>query len=183
MRRFLDRVWSQITFRLERGKFISRRMLVAKHRLIDEISRRVSAGKPHTAVAALRRFVKFLESPETAPEEMDRNAIKTFLILLSPFAPFLARELWSRTESVEELASEPWPEPNEELIDPPEREFVVLVDGRIRDRMVQPSDLEPEKLESRALQRDAIREIVGNREVRKVVVVPRKLVSIVLAPQ
>jgi leucyl-tRNA synthetase len=67
------------------------------------------------------------------------------------------------------------------LIHPPEREYLIYVDGKVRDRMVQPSRLEPEKLESRALARDKIREIVGTHKVARVIVVPERLVSIVLA--
>jgi hypothetical protein len=182
MARFLDRVWAQMNLRRERGKFVSRRMLVAKHRLIDEVTRRLAAGKFHTAVASLMQFVRFLEDPETTPEDMDRNAMSTFILLLSPFAPFLAKELWSLMGHAEDLESAAWPIASEELIHPPEREFLIFVDGRLRDRMQQPVELEPEKLESRALQRDRVRELVGIRKIRKVVVVPRRLVSIALEP-
>jgi leucyl-tRNA synthetase len=182
LRRFLDRIWRQMVLRLEKGKFVSRRMLEEKHLLIHLVTRRVTSGKIHTAIAALMQFVRFLESPETAPEDMDAVAMRTFIILLSPFAPHLAEELWSRMGAGDDLAAEPWPVPSDELIHPPEREFLILVDGRVRDRMQQPSNLESEKLESRALQRDRIREIVGNRKVEKVVVVPQRLVNIVLGP-
>jgi leucyl-tRNA synthetase len=181
-RRFLDRVWRQMMLRLEKGKFVSRRMLEEKHRLIHLVTCRLSQGKIHTAIAALMRFVRFLESPETAPEDMDRVAMRTFTVLLSPFAPHLAEEIWSRMGEEADLASAAWPIPSDELINPPEREFLIQVDGRVRDRMQQPSNLEPEKLESRALQRDRIREIVGNRKVERVVVVPQRLVNLVLAP-
>jgi leucyl-tRNA synthetase len=182
MRRFLNRIWHQMSLRREKGKFVSRRMLVQKHFLIHDVTQRLLSSKFHTAVAALMRFVRFLEHPETTPEDMDRNAMKTFIILLSPFAPHLALELWSRMGEEQDLSAAPWPVASDELIHPPEREFLIFVDGKVRDRMQQPSNLEPEKLESRALQRDRIREIVGMKKVQKVVVVPQKLVSIVLAP-
>jgi leucyl-tRNA synthetase len=171
-----------MNLRREKGKFVSRRILVEKHFLIHHVTQRLSECKFHTAVAALMKFVRLLEDPETTPEEMDRQAMSAFLILLSPFAPFMARELWSRMAEPRCLASSPWPVASEELIHPPEREYLIFVDGKVRDRMQQPANLEPEKLESRALQRDKIREIVGPRKVEKVMVVPQKLVSIVLAP-
>lgn len=182
MHRFLERIWKQMGLRRERGKFVSRRMLVEKHRLIYEITRRLGAGKFHTAVAALMAFVKFLEDPETAPEDMDREAMSTFIVLLSPFAPRLARELWAEMGRDDRLEDSPWPVASEELIHPPDREYLIFVDGKLCDRMMQPADLEPEKLESRALQRDRVREVVANRKVVRVVTVPAKLVSIALAP-
>jgi leucyl-tRNA synthetase len=151
--------------------------------LIDKVTRRLAAAKFHTAVASIMSFVSFLEDPETAPEDMDREAMKVFLILLSPFAPHLAAELWARMGAGEALESAPWPVASEELIHPPERDFPILVDGKIRDRMQQPANLESEKLESRALQREKIREVVGSRRVDKVIVVPGKLVSVVLAAE
>jgi len=182
MRRFIDRIWRQMALRRERGKFVSRRMLVEKHRLIHEVTERVSGFKLHTAMAAIMRFLRFLEEPETAPEDMDRQAMRTFLVLLSPFAPHLAEELWHLMSAEGTLAEEPWPVASDELIHPPEREFAIFVDGKVKDRMMQPSNLESEKLESRALQRERIRELVANRRVKKVVVVPQKLVAIALEP-
>jgi leucyl-tRNA synthetase len=140
-------------------------------------------GKFHVAVAEFMRFVNFLEDPETTPEDMDRTAMRTFIVLLSTIAPTMARELWSRIGETQEIFSVPWPSASEELIHPPEREFLIYVDGKLRDRMQQPAQLESEKLESRALQRERIREILGSRKVEKIIVVPQKLVSIVLAPE
>jgi hypothetical protein len=179
---FLDRIWRQMNLRREKGKFVSRRMLVQKHFLIHHVTRHLEQGKFHVAVAEFMRFVNFLEDPETTPEDMDRTAMRTFIVLLSTIAPTMARELWSRIGEAQEISSVPWPSASEELIHPPEREFLIYVDGKLRDRMQQPATLESEKLESRALQRDIIREIVGSRKVERIIVVPQKLVSIVLAP-
>ena len=94
--------------------------------------------------------------------------------------PCLAEELWPLVGGEESCEDQAWPVASDELVHPPEREFPILVDGRVRDRMEQESDLKAEKLESRALQRDRIREIVGPRKIQRVVVVPRRLVNIVL---
>ena len=182
MRRLLDRIWHQMELRREHGKFVSRRMLVQKHFLIHDVTQRLSQWKFHTAVAAIMKFIRFLER-HGAPEDMDRVAMRTFIILLSPFAPFMAEELWSHMEEEEDLPSASWPIASDELIHPPEREFLVLVDGKVRDRMQQPSDLESEKLESRARERSRIREFIGSRNIEKVVVVPQKLVNIVTAKE
>jgi len=179
MRRLLDRIWRQMELRRERGKFVSRRMLVQKHFLIHDVTQRLSQWKFHTAVAAIMSFIRFLERHDT-PEDMDRVAMRTFIILLSPFAPYMAEELWSYMDEEQDLSSAPWPIASDELIHPPEREFLILVNGKVRDRMQQPSDLEKEKLESRARERPRIREVIGSRTIKKVVVVPHKLVSIVV---
>jgi leucyl-tRNA synthetase len=183
VRRFLDRVWRQFGTRLEKGKFVSRRVLVAKHLLIHEVTGRLARWSVHTAVASLMKFVRFLGHPETTPEEMDRNAMETFLVVLSPFAPYLAEELWRRMGKEGPLREAAWPVASDELVHPPEREFPIFLEGKVRDRMLQPTNLEAEKLESRALGRERIRELIGTRKVAKVVVVPGRLVSIALEGQ
>jgi leucyl-tRNA synthetase len=178
--RFLGRIWRQITLRIEKGKFVSRRVLEHKHRLVYKVTERLRRQKFHTAASALREFVNFLAHPETTAEELDRSAIETFILVLSPFAPHLAQELWALAGNTTAVCEAPWPTYSAELVDPPEREFAILIDGKVRDRMVQPAALEPEKLESRALQRERVRELIGIRKVARVTVVPRRLVSIVL---
>ncbi|MBN1443630.1 MAG: class I tRNA ligase family protein, partial [Planctomycetes bacterium] len=178
--RFLRRAWREILLRIEKGQFVSRRVLVHKHRMIHAVTGRLRRMKFHTALAAVKEFVSFLRSPETKPEETDRSALEAFTVVLSPFAPYLAQELWERLGKDGSVLEAPWPEYSEELVDPPEREIPIYVDGKLRDRMLQPSDLGPEKLESRALGRDVIRELIGSRKVAKVVAVPKRAVAIVL---
>jgi leucyl-tRNA synthetase len=179
LRRFLNRVWRESVLRIEKGQFVSRRVLVQKHRMIYEVANRVRRMRFHTAVASIRKFVNFLCAGETTPEEMNRESIEMFLVVLSPFAPHLAQELWEKIGNEGSVLDAPWPEYSEELVAPAEREVAIFVDGRLIDKMVQPSDLSAEKLESRALQRDRIRRVVGTAPVGKVVAVPGKVVSIV----
>ncbi len=180
MRRLCERIRRQVKERHEKGKFVSGRILRRKHLLIHALTERLEAWKFHTAIAALLRFVRLLGSPEVTIEEMDSASLRTFVILLSPFAPQLAQELWGILGQEGEVASQPWPVAIDEHVHPPEREFAILVNGKVRDRMEQPATLKAEKIESNALQREAIRELVGPRKISKVVVVPHRLVSIVL---
>jgi len=180
MRRFLDRVWREVTTRMETGKFVSMRVLIEKHTMIYRVTQRLEQMKFHTALAAIREFVNFLSSPETTKEETDRNSLAMFVLVLAPFTPHLAAELWERLGMETPLDEASWPEFSDELVHPPERDFPVLVDGKMVARMMQPSDLEPEKLESRALDFDPVRELIAGRDVARVIVAPGKLVSIVL---
>ena len=94
--------------------------------------------------------------------------------------PCLADELWPIVGGDGALADQVWPAASDELVHPPEHEYPILVDGHVRDRMEAETELKAEKLESRALQRDAIRELLGPRKIQRVVVVPGRLVNIVL---
>ncbi|HLU48038.1 MAG TPA: class I tRNA ligase family protein, partial [Planctomycetota bacterium] len=176
--RCLDRIFRLVTRRLEKGRFVSRRVLVAKHVLIQKVTDRLRRMRFHTALSAIDEFVRFLRC-ETTEEEVDRSALETFAIVLSPFAPYLAQELWSMLGHKDSVAEAKWPEPSAELLASAEREIPVWVDGRVRDRMPRPADEPAEALEADALARDAVRRVLGGRAVERVIAVPGRFVSIV----
>ncbi len=179
-RRFLDRIWRQVTLRAEKGKFVSRLVLEAKHLLIHNCTQRLKRFKFHTALAAIHEFLNFLEDPGTKEEEMDLSALRTFLIVLRPFAPHLAGELWGRVGGDEAAsASMVWPEPNRELLRAGERTMPVRIDGRVCHRLKAPAGLEPDKLELLALREEKVQLALAGRHIAKVVAVPDRVVSIV----
>ncbi len=180
IRRFLEKIWRAVGSRIGKGRFVSRNVLVAKHRLIYDVSRRLKDLKFHTAVSALREFVNFIADPGTTLEEVDKDALETFLVVLKPFAPHLAAELWGMLGNEVTLENAPWPEYSKELVEPAEREHAVFVDGRLIDRMVESMELEEKKLESRALELDSVRDHIGRRKVSRVEVVKGRLVWICL---
>ncbi|MFP6739360.1 MAG: class I tRNA ligase family protein [Planctomycetota bacterium] len=180
IRRFLEKIWRAIGSRIGKGKFVSRNVLVAKHRLIYDVSRRLKDLKFHTAVSSLREFVNFIADPDTTVEEVDKDALETFLVVLKPFAPHLAAELWGRLGNEVSLEDADWPEYSEELVEPAEREHAVFVDGRLIDRMTESIELEEKKLESRALELNSVRDHIGRRKVSRVEVVKGRVIWICL---
>jgi leucyl-tRNA synthetase len=180
MRRLLHRIWRQISHRLKVGKFVSRRVLVEKHQLIHEVTGQVRKLRYHRAIAAIYHFVKFLESEVITEEEVDRKSIQVFLVLLSPFAPYLASELWELSGGEGRLEEQPWPEASAELLQPSEREIPVLVDNRLRRRVTVPAGAEKEQLRELALQDERIAQVVAGRPIDRVIAVPDRIVNILL---
>ncbi len=180
IRRFLEKIWRAVCGRIGQGKFVSRNVLVAKHRLIFDVSKRLEELKFHTAISALREFVNFLASPKTTLEEVDKSTLNTFLVVLKPFAPHLAFELWERMGNEDTIDDSPWPEYSKELVEPSEREHAVFVNGQMIDRLTESVELDPKKLESRALALESVREFIGRRKVGRVEVVPGRLIWICL---
>jgi leucyl-tRNA synthetase len=166
--------------RLEKGKFVSRRILVAKHQLIHEVTQGIRRLRLHSAISAFHRFFKVLEDPTTTDEEMDRGSIRTFLILLSPFAPHLASELWTLAEGEGNLDDQAWPEASSELLHPPEIEVVVKVNNRFHCLLKVASGLEKEKFQKAVLGNDRILEFLAGRSPARVVAVPDRIVNILL---
>ena len=178
-RRFLEKIWRSVSGRIGKGRFVSRNVLVAKHRLIYDVSRRLQELKFHTAVSAIREFVNFLTAEATL-EEVDKSTLETFLVVLKPFAPHLACELWELLDNAETIDDTPWPEYSKELVEPAEREHAVFVNGELIDRLTESMELDAKKLESKALSLDSVREFIGRRKVGRVEVVPGRLIWICL---
>jgi leucyl-tRNA synthetase len=108
-----------------------------------------------------------------------RFAVETLLVLLAPFAPHLAEELWQRLSHSRSISEASWPAYSTEVIQREEILVVVQVNGKLRSRLLLPADAEEEALRTAALQDSRIQTWLEGRQVVRVVVVPKKLVNIV----
>ncbi len=180
-RRFLERAYEVVVDRKERGLFVSRKVLVEKHRLIRRVTTAIRTFKLNKAVSAFMTFIKTLNQPPLTPEEVDLATLKTFTVLLAPFAPHLAAELWEKLGGDGTVFDEPWPEYSEELLKPVEPVIAVQINDRVRDRFRIEGEPSKSELITLALARDRIRELIGERKPDRVVVVPGRLVNFVFA--
>src|SRR5699024_11543187 len=105
--------------------------------------------------------------------------VEGFVKLLSPVAPHIAEELWQRLGHDDTISYEPWPEYDATKLMDDEVEIVLQVMGKVRAKIHVPKDISKEELEKRALEHDKIKEWVAGKTIRKVIVVPGKLVNIV----
>ncbi|MFH1146389.1 MAG: leucine--tRNA ligase [Pseudomonadota bacterium] len=109
-----------------------------------------------------------------------RTGIKTSVILLSPFVPHLAEELWSMMGCKNLISSEKWPSYDEKLAQAQVVELVIQVNGKVRSRIEIPAGTNEEELRESAFKDPRIQEWTRGKEVRKVIVVGNKLVNIVV---
>ena len=141
----------------------------------------------NTAIAALMELVNTLGQCDLggAPEEREekravaRFAVETLLVLLAPFAPHLAEELWQRLGHSRSISEASWPAYSAEVIQREEILVIVQVNGKLRSRLLLPADAEEEALRAAALQDSRVQTWLEGRQVIRVVVVPKKLVNIV----
>jgi leucyl-tRNA synthetase len=122
-------------------------------------------------------FVNAFTNSEVVPV----SAMRTFLVLLNPFAPHITSELWQQLKSPGEITQQSWPAYDEAVLVEDEVEIVLQVNGKVRDRITMPLDSTSEQLEAAARANEKVRNAVGSQTIRKVVVVPNKLVNIVAA--
>ncbi|MBI5378691.1 MAG: class I tRNA ligase family protein, partial [Nitrospirae bacterium] len=139
----------------------------------------------NTAISAVMELVNALYQAKDRPGRTGaalpvlREALETVVLLLSPFAPHLAEELWQALGRSPGIFDSPWPRYDEDLVRAEEVLIVVQVNGKVRGRLTVPADTPQEDLERLALGDERVRAFVPGSP-KKVVIVPGKLVNIVV---
>ena len=181
--RFLDRAWRLIVDEEGRPSGAltddppedpQRRLL---HRTIQKVTGDIEALAFNTAIAQLMVFVNEMTPLERRP----RALIEPFVLLLAPFAPHLAEELWRRLGHPESLVREPWPAWDPAWVLEDRVTIAVQVNGKLRATLELPRDAEQSAAQSAALADTRVRRFVDGAEVRKVVFVKNKLLNLVVA--
>ncbi len=191
--RFLNRAWRLVTrhagVRTASGSDGTERTAAlrrATHRTIKKITEDLDQNfQFNTAVAALMEFYNAItewerESGEAGNGGALNEAIRTLVILLSPFAPHIAEELWKRLGHAEGIFIQPWPRWNEDCLATDEITIVIQINGKLRSQIRVPADLDEKEIQSRALADGKTREWLKGQSPKKVIYVKGKLVSIVL---
>ena len=102
------------------------------------------------------------------------------VLLIAPFAPHLAEELWERLGGAYSVHQQPWPQWEDRWIRQETITLVIQVNGRVRDRVEVPADVDDESARALALDSEAVQRHLDGRSPKRVVVVPGKLVNVVV---
>ena len=150
--------------------------LKALHAAIKKVSDDLEHLRFNTAISAMMVFINEANGWETVPTRV----LKTFLILLQPFAPHLAEELWEKCATQDELplAYQPWPTHDESVLIEDEIEIPVQVNGKLRDRIRIAANATPEEIEKAALASEKVQSFIGDKTIRKIIIPKGKLVNI-----
>lgn len=137
----------------------------------------------NTAISAIMELVNTMyQYRDSMGDKMNPQVVKesmeSLILLLAPFAPHIAEELWEGTGHQGSVHQQPWPSWDETALKRSEIEIVIQVNGKVRDRIMVPVDIPREDLEELALAQ--VRKSIGKKQVVKVITVPRKLVNIVV---
>ena len=182
--RFLAKVWRVAFSEDEDGVWISSGKVVAgenadlaktTHQTIKRVEEAINSLRFNTAISAMMECT----NAYTAAKEVPRDLFLTFLKLLSPFAPHLVEEINSVFGESELVSEQTWPVLDESLLVESEIQLIVQVNGKLRARMTVPADISKEDAEAQALADPNVTTHTDGKTVRKVIVVPGKLVNIV----
>jgi leucyl-tRNA synthetase len=141
----------------------------------------------NTAVAAIMELINMLY--QVAADEVQddptrhalREAAEATVLLLSPFTPHIAEELWAQLGHSGNILHQPWPAYDAALTQEEEITVVVQINGRVRSRLTVPASTTQDDLREAALRHERTQEWIAGKTIRKVIVVPQKLVNIVVA--
>ncbi|HEX7572116.1 MAG TPA: class I tRNA ligase family protein [Bacteroidota bacterium] len=155
---------------------VSNNLQMIYHHTVKKIGDDIEDLKFNTAISQMMIFVNEVMKSDARP----RQILESFVLLLSPFAPHIAEELWRRLGHDATLAYEPWPGYDPAMLRRSTVEIVVQVNGKVRSRLDVPADTPEKRLEELALaDADVLRHTEG-KKVLKVIVVKNKLVNLVV---
>jgi leucyl-tRNA synthetase len=189
--RFLARVWRLVMQENQASEWelgplsadaaLDRAQQRVIHATIKKVGEDIEALSFNTAIAQMMVYVNTFTGVTPRPV----SAIRTLLILLNPFAPHLTEELWARLAGAgfagfEGLVvDQPWPQFDPVLLVEDEVEIPIQVNGKVRDRLTVSKDADKAALEAAALANAKVQEFTAGKTVKKIIVVPGKLVNIV----
>ncbi len=173
-RRFLDKVWRLADHLTDDTP--STEVLKIVHKTINGVNADIEASKFNTAISKLMTLANDLSALEVVP----KDAFENLLRLLHPFAPHITEELNERLGNRESLTFAAYPKPDPTYLVDDTITMVISVNGKVRDKIEVAKDTPRETLESLALDSEKTQKFIDGKPIKKVIVVPGKLINIVV---
>jgi len=176
--RFLNRVWD--LFRnipaKSQGEDLQKEKRIL-HQTIKKVTADIEKLRFNTAISSLMVLVNKLS---VNSRQSDPKTLKTLLLLLAPLAPHIAEELWFQLGEKNSIHCQKWPQHDPSLAKEDKIQFIVQINGRVRDRFDAASGISREKATELTFERKKVKNWLLGKAVKKVVFVPNKLINIVV---
>ncbi|MDZ8118543.1 leucine--tRNA ligase [Pontiella agarivorans] len=199
--RFLKRIWRRVSENLDLLKSVEGKEPVIAdmadaerdlYRKTNEVIQQITRGLDgaftfNTAIAAIMELMNAVDHLKISDDSSEsakivfRDAIENVILLISPFAPHIAEELWVELGHDAGIMNADWPTVNEEALKRDEIELVVQVNGKTRDKIKVSSEASKEDIEAAAFATEQVKKWTEGKTVRKVIVVPGRLVNIAVS--
>ncbi|MFA7243841.1 MAG: class I tRNA ligase family protein [Patescibacteria group bacterium] len=172
--RFLNKVWENSD--KVSGKVDSDNLAVAVNKLVFAVENDLERFNLNTYVAKLMTFNNLM----SAEKEISKKSFGVFCQLLAPAAPHLAEELWEKLGNEGLVSNSAWPKFDESLKGDDKIKIAIQVNGKLRDVIEVDKDIEKTALEEAAKNSEKVSAFITGKEIKKVIVVPGKIVNIVI---
>jgi leucyl-tRNA synthetase len=191
--RFLKRFWHAVMEHVDAGpapaldaaglsdvqKSLRRKTHQTIAKIGDDLGRRSSFNTAIAAAMELLNAVNRFEDASAQGRAVVHEALEAVVLMLSPMTPHVSHVLWQALGHETAVVDERWPSVDEAALELDTVELVVQVNGKLRGRVAVPADATREAIESVALADENVQRFVAGKEIRKVIVVPGRLVNIV----
>jgi len=179
--RFLRKVWdfSARYSRAKRGPNVERKIRFQIHSELKKANDDIERQKFNTVASACMKILNSLEDLADW-DATTEEGLSILLRLLSPIAPHITHHLWRELEFGEDIMRAPWPDPDPAALEQDEIELVVQVNGKLRGSIRVPKAADRGAIEQLALSNPNVQKFVAGQNVKKVVVVPGRLVNLVV---
>ncbi|MBU0549672.1 MAG: leucine--tRNA ligase [Candidatus Omnitrophica bacterium] len=149
---------------------------------IKKVTEDIEAFKFNTAIASIMELVNefYRLSEKIENYTFLEKVVRKVILLLSPFAPHIAEEMWERLGNSESILKAKWPGFDPELIKEDSINYVIQINGKVRSKVQVPSDISEEELKKTVLEDDKTKAWIAGKEVKKFIVVAGRLVNIVI---
>jgi leucyl-tRNA synthetase len=192
--RFLKRFWNAVIDHTDAGpvkpldldaltdeqKELRRKTHQTIAKIGDDIGRRSSFNTAVAAAMELLNAINKFEDSSEAGRAVEHEALEAVVLMLSPMTPHICHALWKELGHKTPLIDQRWPEFDESALELDMIELVIQVNGKLRGRVSVPADADKESIEKLAIADDNVQRFVDGKEIRKVIVVPGRLVNIVV---
>ncbi len=195
--RFLQRLWRLVMERVEELRAVEpaivlpapdreiSRLLHVVHKTVKKVTEDLKRFHLNTAIAAtmelvnsINRFLEYGRSDEEA-RRVVRGAVDLLILLVSPFCPHITQELWEALGHEDLLVGAAWPSYDEAYVTEDVVTVAIQINGKLRDTVEAERDMGEEPLKELILSLEKVQRHLGDRQIRKVIVIPNKLVNIV----
>lgn len=191
--RFLRRIWKLVTDHIDLGtaaKLETDRLSKVQQGLRREVHKTIQKvtddlGRRQTFNTAIAAVMELLNHLQKAPQEtaldiaLMREAVESIVLLLNPITPHLCHTLWERLGHGTTIENSPWPTADEKALVEDEKLIIVQVNGKLRAKMTVSAQATKQEIETIATQQPNVQQFIEGKTIRKVIVVPGKLVNIV----
>ncbi len=145
------------------------------NKTIKKVGEDVEGFSFNTAISQMMIFANEFSKLE----KRNKSAMEQFVLLLAPFAPHLAEELWDKLGHSDTLSYEPWPTYDTNKLEDPEIQLVVQINGKVRDKLIVPADSDDDTITQIACASEKIQKSLEGKVILNTIVIKKKLVNIV----
>ncbi|WP_105614223.1 leucine--tRNA ligase [Vallitalea okinawensis] len=176
--RFINKVWNLVTNNIGKEVAVTKEMEKVRHQMIYEITTRLNNFSLNTVVSGFMEYTNKLIDINKSQGGIDSETIEILIVLLAPFAPHIAEELWGQMGHEQTVFANPWPTFDKEKMKEDTIKLPVQINGKVRATIEMDAEADKESVLSAA--REAIESKLDGKSIVKEIYVPKKIINIVV---